>query len=189
MVRDLAMGACLVVVTLTVYAATIQNDFVSFDDPNYIIANPQVTKGLTWEGLRWSFGQFHSDNWHPLTWISHMVDVELFDLDPRGHHGVSALIHAINAALLFAALLSLTRDYWPSAFAAAVFALHPLRVESVAWAAERKDVLSGFFLMLVLLAYWSYVQRRTFGRYLAVMLLMLLGLLAKPILVTIPLLL
>ena len=187
--RTLAIALALGFASLGAYANVLANDFVSFDDPQYILDNLPVQLGLTAESFGWAFTHVHSNNWHPLTWISHMLDVSLFGLDPRGHHAIGATIHAVNGVLLFWLLWRTTQRRWPSALAAALFALHPLRVESVAWAAERKDVLSGLFFLLTLLAYVGYTKRPTAGRYAVVALLFTLGLLAKPMLVTLPILL
>ena len=184
--RDIAIGIGLVIATLAVYAGSLANGFVSFDDPLYILDNSIVNDGLSWTAVNRAFSEFHSDNWHPLTWISHMIDSELFGLDPRGHHAVGALLHSANALLLFVLLLRLTGDRWPSAFTAALFALHPLRVESVAWAAERKDLLSGLFFLLTLLAYSGYARSPSMRRYLMVVAAFAAGLLAKPMLVSLP---
>ena len=133
--------------------------FVEYDDPSYVRDNPHIAAGLTWETARWAvISTDYQYNWHPLTWLSHALDLSLFGLDPGRHHLVNALLHALNAALLFLALRSLTGRDWASALAAALFALHPLRVESVAWIAERKDLLAGTFLMLALLAYARHAR-------------------------------
>ena len=145
------------------------------------------TGGLTAEGIAWAFTTSHASNWHPLTWLSHMLDCQLYGLKPGGHHLTNVLLHAATAILLFLVLRRMTGDLWPSAFVAAVFAIHPLRVESVAWVAERKDVLSGLFFMLTLGAYVGYVRRPfSLVRYLTVVVLFALGLMAKPMLVTLP---
>jgi tetratricopeptide (TPR) repeat protein len=164
----------------------VNHEFVDFDDGAYIDRNTHVSRGLTWEGLRWSVTTFHMGNWHPLTWLSHMLDWELFGEASGAHHLVSVLLHAASAAALYVALLKMTGSTWPAAFVAALFALHPLRVESVAWAAERKDVLSTLFWMLTLLAYAAYVARPGAARYALVAGSFALGLLAKPMLVTLP---
>ena len=161
--------------------------FIGGDDTRYITENPAVQGGLSAAGVRWAFTTLHASNWHPLTWLSHLLDVSLFGLDARGHHATSVLLHALNAALLFLALERLTGRRWPSAFVAALFGVHPLHVESVAWVAERKDVLAGLFFMLLLLAYERYSRRGGTVRYLAVLALFALGLAAKPMLVTVPL--
>jgi tetratricopeptide (TPR) repeat protein len=143
----------LAFVTLLAYMPVAHHTFVLYDDGDYITENRVVQNGLTWAGIKWAFTTWHASNWHPLTWISHMMDCQWFGINAGGHHLVSALIHAVNAALLFILLLRLTGAFWPCAFVAALFAWHPLHVESVAWASERKDVLSTFFELLALLAY------------------------------------
>ncbi len=180
--------ACLLVaVTLAVYWRIGRHGFLHYDDDQYVTENPVVRSGLTAEGVTWAFTTTHFSYWHPLTWISHMTDVELFGLDARAHHFVSLSFHAANAVLLFLILFRMTGGLWRSGFAAALFALHPLHVESVAWIAERKDVLSTFFALLAVGAYIRYVRRPGVPGYLAVLLLFLLGLMAKPIVVTLPL--
>lgn len=184
--KVLTIGAGLAVAVLLLYARTLRFEFLSFDDKQYVLENPEVLRGLTGHGVAWAFLHAHAANWHPLTWLSHMADVSMFGLAPWGHHATSVLLHAANAALLFAALRRATRALWPSALAAALFALHPLRAESVAWVAERKDVLSGFFFMLALLSYAAYARRGGPWRYAAVVASFVLGLCAKPMLVTLP---
>ena len=178
--------------TLLIFSRTLANDFISYDDPGYVTKNQQVRAGLDWAGVRWAFGARQSANWHPLTWISHQADWQLFGEHPRGHHATSVGWHALNAVVAFLALRRLTRAFWPSAFCAALFAWHPLRVESVAWVAERKDVLSGFFGLLTLWAYAIYAERRdanerTAWRFYGIALVAFAaGLMAKPMLVTLP---
>jgi tetratricopeptide (TPR) repeat protein len=187
--RDAALGAALFAVTCAAYAGLWNADFVGFDDPDYVSGNPIVQQGLSWAGLRWALATTHAGNWFPLTWASHMLDVTLFGVDPRGHHAVSVLLHATSSALLFAVLRGATGDPLRAAFAAALFAWHPLRVESVAWIAERKDVLS-VLLALLAVAAWSRHARggsRIWGA--AALACFALGLAAKPMLVTLPLLL
>ena len=185
--RTTAAAAALAALTVLPYlAGGAWREFIPLDDGQYLYQNPSIAGGLTPASLRWAVTTFHQGNWHPLTWISHLLDVTLFGLDPRGHHLTSILLHGLNAALLFAALLRLTGALGRSWAAAALFGLHPLRVESVAWVSERKDVLSGLFFMLVLLAYERYARRRGRGRYALVALLLALGLTAKPMLVTLP---
>ena len=133
---------------------------MDYDDDDYVTDNPVVQRGLTWTGIQWAFTTGRASNWHPVTWLSHMTDCELFGLNPGAHHLVNVLFHTANAALLFVLLLRLTGALWPSAFVAALFAWHPLHVESVAWISERKDVLSTFFALLSLLAYTRYAQQR-----------------------------
>jgi tetratricopeptide (TPR) repeat protein len=184
--QDWLIAAGLALATLLLYIPVTWNDFISFDDPAYVTDNPVVTQGLTLHGIYWAFTTKHFANWLPITWLSHMLDVSLFGLNPHGHHFTSALLHAVNAALVFAAILSLTRARWRALVVAAFFAVHPLRVESVAWLAERKDVLAATFFLLVLLAYVRYVRRPTVWRYLLVCLLLALGLMSKTMLVTVP---
>lgn len=176
----------LLVATLIAYGQVFGNGFINFDDDLYVTDNPEVRAGWTAHGLRWAFGTFHAANWHPLTWLSHMLDVELFGLDPAGHHGVNLLLHALAAVLLFQVFRRLLGRPWPAFFVAAVFALHPAHVESVAWVAERKDVLSAVFWMLAMIAWLRWVERPSPWRYGAVLLALALGLMAKPMLVTLP---
>jgi Flp pilus assembly protein TadD len=184
--REYWISLALVVATLAAYWQVGRNGFVDYDDREYVTQNRMVQAGLTLEGTAWAFTTGHAANWHPLTWLSHMADCELFGLNPGAHHRVSLLIHAANALLLLSLFLKMTGELWPSAFVAGVFALHPLHVESVAWIAERKDVLSTLLGLLTLLAYLRYVERPVFRRYLPALLLFLLALLAKPMLVTLP---
>ena len=172
-----------------VFSQTLQHQFVAYDDQNYVYQNPVVTGGLTANGIRTAFSQPHARNWHPLTTLSHMLDCQLFGLNPAGHHFMSVLLHTCAALLLFSVLRRMTGSTWRSAFVAAVFAVHPLRVESVAWIAERKDVLSAALFMVALALYASYVARPTGWRYAALVVAFALGLMAKPMLVTLPLLL
>ncbi len=163
-----------------------RNSFIFFDDPSYITKNPHVNAGLTAPGALWALTTTEASNWHPLTWVAHMLDVNLFGLNPAGHHASSVALHAATAILLFLVLTFLTDRPWPSLCVAALFALHPLRVESVAWASEKKDVLSGLFWMLTIWAYLRYVRRPGYGRYAGTLALFALGLAAKPMLVTLP---
>jgi len=162
------------------------NGFVAYDDNVYVTENQQVQAGFTRASVAWAFRASHGANWHPLTWLSHMLDCQLFGLDPRGHHLTSLLLHLANTLLLFTLLHRATGAVWRSAFVAAAFALHPLRVESVAWVAERKDVLSGLFWMTTLIAYAYYTRRPNLPRFLLVFVSLGLGLMAKPMLVTLP---
>jgi protein O-mannosyl-transferase len=184
----LAACALLLLAVFVVFGQTAANrEFINFDDDQYIYNNQHVMAGLTSEGAAWAFTAFYASNWHPLTWLSHMLDCQLYGLKPAGHHLTNVLLHAAAAILLFLSLRRMTGALWPSAWVAAVFAIHPLRVESVAWAAERKDVLSGLFFMLALWCYARYAERpSSWGRYLSVMAAFTLGLLAKPMLVTLP---
>ena len=161
-------------------------DFIHYDDDSYVAKNSYIQDGITVKGIQWAFTTDYCENWHPLTWISHMLDVQLFELKPQGHHLTNLLFHIANSLLLFVVFNRMTKALWQSAFVAALFALHPLHVESVAWVAERKDVLSTFFWMLTIGAYCSYVERPTLQRYLLVLLFFVLGLMAKPMLVTLP---
>jgi tetratricopeptide (TPR) repeat protein len=162
------------------------HEFLEFDDYSYVMVNSHVQQGLTLDGLRWAFSTFARGNWHPLTWLSHMLDVSLFGMNAGYHHMVNVLFHCLSTALLFLLFSAMTGKLWRSAFIAALFGVHPLHVESVAWVAERKDVLSGFFFMLTLLAYAGYARRACLRRYLLVVLFFALGLMAKPMLVTLP---
>ena len=151
------MSLALVLVTCALYWPVRHFDFVEYDDPEYVTENPTVRNGITCDGLAWSVVDAHAANWHPITWISHMLDCQLFGMQPGAHHLVNALLHALNSVLLFLLLRSMTGAFWRSALVAALFACHPLRVESVAWISERKDVLSGCFFLLTLCAYARYV--------------------------------
>ena len=192
MSRPRILGLLLALVTILAYWPATQNGFVNYDDDLYVTQNAVVQNGLTWPGIHWAFTKINVSNWHPLTWLSHMADCELFRLNAGGHHLDSVLIHAANAALLFALLRRLTDKIWSSAFITALFAWHPLHVESVAWISERKDVLSLFFALLALLAYARYaelskVQSPKSKIYFAWSLLAFaLSLMAKPMLVTLP---
>jgi tetratricopeptide (TPR) repeat protein len=176
----------LAIATLMAFWQVNNCDFIYFDDQNYVTENNHVKNGITLDGTRWAFTTNQSSNWHPLTWISHMLDVQLFGLQPRWHHFTNLLFHIANTLLLFFVLHRMTQARWESAFVAALFALHPLHVESVAWVAERKDVLSTFFWMLTMGAYCLYVERPGLQRYLLVILFFALGLMSKPMLVTLP---
>ena len=184
--REFLLCMFLVLATLTVYWQAGSYEFVNFDDDAYVTENHHVHKGLTRESFIWAFTATDEANWHPLTWLSHMLDFELYGLNPAGHHLTNVLLHSASTVLLFLVLLGMTGSRWRSAFVAALFALHPLHVESVAWVAERKDVLSTLFWILTLWAYLGYVQRPSVRRYLLILLLFALGLMAKPMLVTLP---
>ena len=176
----------LAVVTFGIYAQVIGHQFITLDDPTYVEENPMVNRGVTFAGLTWAFTTFYATNWHPLTWISHMIDCQLFGVNAGGHLLINALIHVANTLLVFWLLLRTTGARWPSALVAALFALHPLHVESVAWASERKDTLSTFFGLLSLIAYVRYAKAPSSGRYMWTAIMLTLGLLAKPMLVTWP---
>jgi tetratricopeptide (TPR) repeat protein len=184
----LSVGICLSLAALTwiVFGQTLWHDFINYDDPRYVYENAKITGGLSISGISWAFTHIHSLNWHPLTTISHMLDCQLYGLKAGWHHFTNVLLHTLAAMLLFLALQRMTGTVWQSAFVAAVFAIHPLRVESVAWVAERKDVLSGVFFMLTLLAYAHYVRVPRVRGYLDVLLLFACGLMSKPMLVTLP---
>jgi Flp pilus assembly protein TadD len=180
----LAVG--LAVAVLVVYAPALALGFVNFDDAQYVLDNPRVRSGLTWNGIVWAATATYAGNWHPVTWVSHMTDVQLFGVDPRGHHATSVFLHLLNTLLLFGVLTRMTAQPLRSAVVASLFAVHPLHVESVAWVAERKDVLSGFFAMLTLWAYARYVEMGSRGVYALVIVFFVLGLASKPMLVTLP---
>ncbi|MDQ6939016.1 MAG: tetratricopeptide repeat protein [Verrucomicrobiota bacterium] len=181
-------GICISLVALVwiVFGQTLGFDFANVDDSSYVLKNIAVARGLTSHGFVWAFTHFHAGNWHPFTWISHMIDCQRFGLKPRGHHFTNVLLHSATAVALFLSLREITRAVWPSAFLAAIFAIHPLRAESVVWVAERKDVLSGFFFVLTILAYVRYARRPSRGRYLLTLGIFVAGLLSKPMLVTVP---
>jgi tetratricopeptide (TPR) repeat protein len=193
----------LIAITWAVFGQTVHHQFINYDDPLYVYDNAHVRAGLSWHGITWAFTQIHSQNWHPLTTISHMLDCQLFGLNPGAHHLVNVFWHSLVAALLFILLTRMTGGpssppdesvrladrtcgIWPSALAATIFAIHPLRVESVAWIAERKDLLSGTFFILTLLSYFYWTRKPTLGRYLVVAILFACGLMSKPMLVTTP---
>ncbi|MDD5063179.1 MAG: tetratricopeptide repeat protein [Phycisphaerae bacterium] len=179
---------CLVLtlITTVVFCQVRSYDFINYDDPVYIYDNLHIQNGITPETIRWAFTTGYYANWYPLTWLSHMLDWQLFGAKAGGHHLTNLIFHIVNTLLLFIVLKQMTQKLWPSAFVAALFALHPLHVESVAWVAERKDVLSAFFWMLTMWAYLRYVKHPVTGRYLLTLLAFAMGLMAKPMLVTIP---
>jgi tetratricopeptide (TPR) repeat protein len=193
--KEKLIGICVLLIGVTIwtYFPSTQNGFVNIDDGAYVYSNPYVRSGFTWQGIRWAFTAFEKSLWHPLTWFSIMLDCQMFGLNPWGHHLISLLFHAANTALLFLVLQRMTGAAWRSAFVAALFALHPVHVESVAWAAERKDVLSTFFWMLTMLAYVGYVQAEAAKKrtryYVLAIALFTCGLLSKPMVVTLPLIL
>lgn len=193
--RNVLTCAVLIFGTLFVFHRALQNGFLDLDDADYVTQNAHVKNGVTLFGIKWAFVSGASANWHPLTWISLMLDAQCYGDFARGYHFTNILLHALNAALAFLALRKMTGAHWPGAFCAALFAWHPLRVESVAWIAERKDVLSGTFFWLTLLAYAGFAQQskspgaKSKARYVAAFLLFALGLMSKPMLVTVPFLL
>ncbi|MBF0536816.1 MAG: glycosyltransferase family 39 protein [Nitrospirae bacterium] len=184
--RPFFLLAVVVLLTLIAYWPLQYNGFINFDDDKYLTENPIIQGGLTVDNVIWSFRTFYFGNWHPLTWLSYLADLSVFGLRPQAIHLVNLLLHLGNTALLFAFLNATTRLPWQSALVAAFFALHPLNVESVAWASERKSVLSTLFWMLTILCYSRYAARPTIWRYLGVTLCLTLGLMAKPMLVTLP---
>lgn len=179
---------CILLAGLTwgAFGQTLWHDFVNYDDDTYVYGKPIITDGITLPGIIWAFTRSHARNWHPITTISHMLDCQLFGLKAGGHHFNSVLLHSIAVVLLFLVFARMTGAIWHSAFVAALFAIHPLRVESVAWIAERKDVLSGVFFMLTLAAYLRYVRKPTSDRYVLVAIVFAFGLMSKPMLVTVP---
>jgi len=184
--RTLFIISLLICTTIIVYWKVQHHGFVNYDDGKYITANAHVQEGLSWNSLCWAFTTTHANFWHPLTWLSHMLDSELYGLNAGGHHLTNVLLHVANTILLFLVLLRTTDAPWKSGFAAALFAVHPLHVESVAWASERKDVLSTLFWLLTIWAYVSYVRKPHFARYLLILFYFCLGMMAKPMLVTLP---
>jgi Tfp pilus assembly protein PilF len=182
----LILYSSLMVVTLMAFWQVSRCDFINYDDPKYVVKNDHIQQGITMEGIRWAAATTYAANWHPLTWMSHMLDIQLFGLYPGWHHVTNLGFHIANTLLLFFVLHRMTKAYWQSAVVAALFALHPLHVESVAWVAERKDVLSTFFWLLTMGAYSYYVERPGMKRYIPVLSFFVLGLMAKPMVVTLP---
>src|SRR5437762_4869514 len=186
--RGTILTICLFLAAITwlVFGQTLNHEFVNYDDEIYVYENAKVTAGLSLQNAFWAFTHTVCNNWHPLTIISHMLDCQLYGQRPAGHHFTNVLLHTVAVVLLFLVLQQMTGALWQSAFVAAVFAIHPLHVESVAWVAERKDVLSGVFFMLTLLAYIRYARAPSTWRYLIVTFVFALGLMSKPMLVTVP---
>jgi hypothetical protein len=187
--RTFPVCVVLAAVTLATFWPVFHNDFVSYDDRDYVTENAHVLAGLTWANVEWAFRTGHAGNWHPVTWLSHIGDVQIYGLRPGWHHLTSLLLHAANAVLLLLLLKGLTGAFWRSVCVAALFALHPLHVESVAWVAERKDVLSAFFFLLTLGAYGRYAEGRSPKSgiwYRAALGLFAVGLMSKPMVVTVP---
>lgn len=184
--RVAVVCAVLIASTVMVYAQTARFEFTQWDDTKYVTKNANVQRGVTTEAVRWAFTESHASNWHPVTWLSHMLDCQWFGLEPAGPHIVNVVLHVLNVLLLFGLLHGSTGGLWPSAFVAALFALHPLHVESVAWVAERKDVLSTFFGLASMWVYVSYARRGGVVRYAVMAILFSMGLMAKPMLVTLP---
>jgi len=183
---DLLVCLFLVMAIIAVYWQVGDHDFINYDDNLYVTINPHVQAGLTLDSITWAFTSTRASNWHPLTWISHMLDFQIYGMSPGQHHLTNMLFHILNTLLLFFVFKRMTKDLWQSGFVAALFALHPLHVESVVWLAERKDVLSTFFWILTLWSYVRYVERSDFNRYLPVLFFFILGLMAKPMIVTLP---
>jgi tetratricopeptide (TPR) repeat protein len=184
--RDVLVCLFLVIATVAVYWQVSNHEFVNFDDDRYVTENTHVQAGLSRESVIWAFTATDVANWHPLTWLSHMLDYQLYGMNTKGHHLTNVFFHLANTIFLFLVLKWMTGALWRSAFVAALFALHPLHVESVAWVAERKDVLSTFFWILTIWTYLRYVERPAFHRYLLILFSLALGLMAKPMLVTLP---
>lgn len=184
--RSFLVCLALAIVTISIFYEVYTFEFINYDDPTYVYGNPNIQQGITLKAVKWAFTSGYASNWHPLTWLSHMLDWQLFGNNPAGHHLINLFFHIANTLLLFLVLKQMTNTLWQSAFAAALFALHPLHVESVAWVAERKDVLSGLFWMLTMLTYLRYVKQPNYFRYILVLLTFALGLMTKPMLVTLP---
>jgi tetratricopeptide (TPR) repeat protein len=184
--RGFWICSILALITAATFFQVYNYDFVNYDDFAYVYENPNIQEGITLKAIKWAFTTGHTSNWHPLTWLSHMLDWQLFGPEVGGHHLVSLILHIANTLLLFIVLKEMTQCFWQSAFVAALFALHPLHVESVAWVSERKDVLSTFFWMLTMWAYLRYIKRPRAVRYLLMLLAFALGLMSKPMLVTLP---
>ena len=180
------VSVCLLLAVFAIYGRTGNHPFIDFDDSEYVYENQMVRQGLSRDGIVWAFSTFWSANWHPITWLSHMADVQLFGLNAGWHHLTNVALHGLNSVLLFLVLSGVTNALWRSALTAALFALHPQHVESVAWIAERKDVLSTCFWLLTIAAYVAFVRRRGVGRYVLVLLTYGFGLMSKPMLVTLP---
>ena len=187
--RRVLVALALMAACLLVYGQAVRFDFINYDDNSYVTENPAVRAGFTAASVRWAFTTIDYFYWQPLTWLSHILDVQIFGLKAGGHHLTSVLVHSVNAALAFVVLLGLTGAFWRSAAAAAIFALHPLRVESVAWVAERKDLLSGFWFLAALGLYVRYVKRPSRAGYYLVVVAFLAGLMSKPMVMTLPFLL
>lgn len=177
----------LAAIVIGIYARTLTHSFLSFDDNVYVTENSYVNSGFNWGGVAWAFRSTAATNWHPLTWLSHILDCQIYGLNPWGHHLTNLLLHIANTLLLFSLLLRMTGSIWRGAFTAALFGVHPLHVESVAWIAERKDVLSAFFWLATMWFYVSFTKRPSTRHYVLVVLVFMLGLMTKPMLVTLPL--
>lgn len=176
----------LIVIILAVYLQAGNHEFLNYDDNVYVTSNPHVANGITGKNIIWAFTSIEAANWHPITWLSHMADVQLYGMNPRGHHFTNVVIHTVSSILLLLLLFRITGSLWQSSFVAALFALHPLHVESVAWVAERKDLLSAFFWFLTLVLYAEYAAKRKPALYILALFSFVLGLMSKPMLVTLP---
>lgn len=186
---ELIICALLVLTTLWIYYPVSEHDFINYDDGQYVFGNYNVKKGLTSESIKWAFFTFEAANWHPVTWLSHMFDCQIYGINPGKHHITNVILHIFNTLLLFYVLLMSTERVWHSAFIAAFFAIHPMHVESVAWIAERKEVLSSFFMFITLIFYITYVKSQEKISYWAALFFFALGLMSKPMIVTLPFLL
>lgn len=185
--KNLIVALGLTILTLAIYAQVVSFDFINIDDDPYIIDNPYVSRGVNLTNFKWALTAFHSSNWHPLTWISHQIDSNMFGLSAGGHHAVNVAFHIANSILLFFLIKRLTGAFWKSAIVAAIFAVHPAHVESVAWVAERKDVLSTLLWIATTWFYVSYANNIKENKfYWLALLCFALGLAAKPMLVTLP---
>ena len=187
--RRITFAVCIFITVSIwlVFGQTLNHEFINFDDDRYVYQNAEVSSGLTVEGLKWFLTHSHAHLWHPLTTLSHMLDCQIYGLKPGGHHFTSVVLHNVAAVLLFLVLYRMTAHLWRSAFVAAIFAVHPMRVESVAWIAERKDIISGIFLMLTLGAYLRYARAPSIRRYVVLSILVACGLMSKATFVTVPL--
>jgi protein O-mannosyl-transferase len=193
--HEIAVLGAIFVLVLAVFYQTVGFDFITLDDNLYVYSNPAVLSGLNWDSIRWAFTAFHSANWHPLTWLSHMLDVKLFGTGAGGHHAMNVMIHLVNSLLTLVVFRKLTKRFWPSAAIALLFAVHPAHVESVAWISERKDVLSTMLMLLSIWAYAAFAKSSDAAAdgkfwnsrsYIAALALFAAGLMAKPMLVTLP---
>src|SRR6266568_4416364 len=189
--RSLVVGICVVLAAITwfVFGQTMSFPFINFDDPEYVYEVPEINAGLTLHGIKWAFTHVPSTNWFPLKNVSHMLEFQFYGFNPGLFHLTNVVLHAATVVLLVLVLRKFTGSIWRSAFVAAIFAIHPLRAESVVWIEERKDVLSGIFFMLTLAAYFYYTRKPSIGRYLTMSILFAAGLLSKPMLVTTPIIL
>lgn len=184
---ELIVFTVLTALVIFIYGQTVGFGFINFDDNQYVYENPFVFSGLSWTTIKWAFTEFHSANWHPLTWLSHQLDATLFGLNAGAHHATNVIFHLINSILAFIVFQNYTKSFWKSAIVAALFAVHPMHVESVAWISERKDVLSTMFWLLTIWTYFGYVEKgKNRNCYLLTLLFFILGLMSKPMLVTLP---